>query len=299
MRSAIRQAKYDRKPWIAVQLGCLLAQQMFGVRVDVRGGVEIPQPAADPVTDCDLIVPMASSGRGRAYNVPALMAYPLGHGLGIPVDEAALLRTRRGTAQAGLSGQERVINAMGLFRADADRVAGRRVLLLDDVITTGSTVSAAAQALLYAGAEWVGAVSFAVPWENQTLPAYPGIPFEGEGRASGRTPVRRKTKRSHSENGNRFAAALLRQIFLSIKEELHHEPEKTEILYCGGRCAGPGGPGLVFAGQPGGAVAQPSAEIGPDRPHRHHHHPGAGGAFQLGRGVYVLRLIPRWRRSSR
>ena len=181
VRSAIRQAKYDRKPWIAVQLGCLLAQQMFGVRVDVRGGVEIPQPAADPVTDCDLIVPMASSGRGRAYNVPALMAYPLGHGLGIPVDEAALLRTRRGTAQAGLSGQERVINAMGLFRADADRVAGRRVLLLDDVITTGSTVSAAAQALLYAGAEWVGAVSFAVPWENQTLPAYPGVPFEGRG----------------------------------------------------------------------------------------------------------------------
>ena len=121
VRSAIRQAKYDRKPWIAVQLGCLLAQQMFGVRVDVRGGVEIPQPAADPVTDCDLIVPMASSGRGRAYNVPALMAYPLGHGLGIPVDEAALLaHPPRGRRRPGFSGQERVINAMGLFRADAD-----------------------------------------------------------------------------------------------------------------------------------------------------------------------------------
>ena len=62
------------------------------------------------------------------------------------------------------------------------------MLLLDDVITTGSTVSAAAQALLYAGAEWVGAVSFAVPWENQTLPAYPASPLRGEGRASGRTP---------------------------------------------------------------------------------------------------------------
>ena len=84
MRSAIRQAKYDRKPWIAVQLGCLLAQQMFGVRVDVRGGVEIPRPAADPVTDCDLIVPMASSGRGRAYNVPGSDGLPAGSWPGDP-----------------------------------------------------------------------------------------------------------------------------------------------------------------------------------------------------------------------
>ena len=56
---------------------------------------------------------------------PALMGLPLAHALGIPMEERALRRTRQGTAQAGLSREERLIHTAGLFRANGRaRAAG-------------------------------------------------------------------------------------------------------------------------------------------------------------------------------
>ena len=178
IRSALLRAKYADQPWAAVQLGCLMAHRLFGVQVPLRGGVEVPLPLAQPVIDCDLIVPTPSSGRGRAYNVPALMCLPLAHALGIPLEGRALLRTRKGTAQAGLSREERQHNAAGLFKGVADYAAGRRILLVDDVVTTGATAAACARALAAAGAESVAVIGFATPWANRGLPAVPGLPFD-------------------------------------------------------------------------------------------------------------------------
>ncbi len=178
IRDALLRAKYQEQPWAAVQLGCLLARQLFGAQVPVRAGVEVPVPFAVPPVDCDLLVPVPSSGRGRSYNVPALMGLPLARALGIPMEERALLRTRQGTAQARLSREERLLNAAGLFRAEGRYAAGSRVLLLDDVITTGATVAACARALRAAGAESVAVVGFATSRQNRSLPAKPGVPFD-------------------------------------------------------------------------------------------------------------------------
>ena len=178
IREALLNAKYHEQPWTAVQLGCILAHQLFGAEIRVRGGVEVPMPLETPPVDCDLLVPVPSSGRGRSYNVPALMGLPLARALGIPMEERALRRTRQGTAQAGLSREERLIHTAGLFRADADYAAGRRVLLLDDVLTTGATTAACARALTAAGAESVAVVGFAASRQNRTLPAVQGVPCD-------------------------------------------------------------------------------------------------------------------------
>ena len=94
------------------------------------------------------------------------------------MEERALLRTRQGTAQARLSREERLLNAVGLFRAEGRYAAGSRVLLLDDVITTGATAAACARALRAAGAESVAVVGFATSRQNRSLPAKPGVPFD-------------------------------------------------------------------------------------------------------------------------
>ncbi len=180
VRQGIIGAKFHGQPWTAVQLGCRLAQALFGAEVQVKAGVEVPRPPAAPLTDCDLVVPVPYSGRERPYNVPSLMALPLARALGIQPDLQALQRLTVGSAQVTLGRQERLLHVMGNFRADADRVSGQRVLLIDDVVTTGSTAAACAQALAAAGAESVAFAALAAPRSNSGLPAVPGLPFEAE-----------------------------------------------------------------------------------------------------------------------
>ena len=83
----------------------------------------------------------------------------------------ALGRARTGRHQAGLSLDERLVNVAGAFRVlEPDNVDGKRVLLVDDVITTGATAAACAQALLDAGAQSVFAVALATV-EFDALPS--------------------------------------------------------------------------------------------------------------------------------
>ena len=79
---------------------------------------------------------------------------------------------RAGRHQAGLSLDERLENAAGAFRAqEPELVEGKRVLLVDDVITTGATAAACAQALLDAGAHSVFAVAMAVTENEMDAPS--------------------------------------------------------------------------------------------------------------------------------
>lgn len=111
----------------------------------------------------DLILPIplhARRRRQRGYNQSELLARPLGEALRIPVDATLLHRTRHTIPQVGLGPDERHENVRGAFAADSG-VAGRHVLLIDDVLTTGATIAAAAEALLAAGALGVAAYCLA------------------------------------------------------------------------------------------------------------------------------------------
>jgi ComF family protein len=95
--------------------------------------------------------------RQRGYNQSALIAL----GTGRKIDARALERIRDTPPQAGLGAEQRRRNLAGAFRARAERVRGRRVILVDDVVTTGATVEAASRELLRAGAQSVDVLTLA------------------------------------------------------------------------------------------------------------------------------------------
>jgi ComF family protein len=107
----------------------------------------------------DALVPVpldAARLRARGYNQASLLAASLGAALGWPVLPNALQRTRATRPQVGLSPHERRANVRGAFRCpDPALVQGRRLLLIDDVMTTGATLESCAEPLVAAGAERV------------------------------------------------------------------------------------------------------------------------------------------------
>lgn len=93
--------------------------------------------------------------RRRGYNQSAWLARAVARRAGLATEDL-LARTRATTTQVGLNREARARNVKGAFRAERpERVAGRTVLLVDDVITTGATAAACARALKAAGAERV------------------------------------------------------------------------------------------------------------------------------------------------
>lgn len=108
----------------------------------------------------DLILPVplhARRRRERGYNQSEYLVRELCRHLDWATDYDALARIRHTRPQLGLTAAERRVNVRDAFAADPSRVAGKRVLLVDDVCTTGSTLTAAAIALQKAGAESVAA----------------------------------------------------------------------------------------------------------------------------------------------
>ncbi len=92
----------------------------------------------------------------RGFNQSALIADALGHRLGLKVANSAMLRIRETPPQSGLSRQARLKNIKGAFDC-ADAVDGQHIALVDDVMTTGATLSEAARILKKAGAKTVDA----------------------------------------------------------------------------------------------------------------------------------------------
>jgi len=118
----------------------------------------------DPLP-ADVIVPVPlhrSRLRERGYNQAALLAQALGNEIGLPVRKDWLVRTRATPPQVGLDASERKMNVAGAFHCrDGDAVAGCRVLLVDDVCTTGATLESCSLALRQAGARSVWAFTLA------------------------------------------------------------------------------------------------------------------------------------------
>lgn len=127
-----------------------------------RGNVSLAAPLASLMIDrlpmlgsIDLILPVplhAVRLREREFNQSLLLADRIGRHLGIPVSCADLIRTMASPAQTSLSRKDRLSNLRGAFTAPHPAsITGKRILLIDDVFTTGATVNECAKTLRKAG----------------------------------------------------------------------------------------------------------------------------------------------------
>lgn len=110
--------------------------------------------------DADLVpVPLAAGRRReRGYNQAECLAVALRALTGLPVCPDRLARTRETGTQTRLTPEARQANLAGAFAGEHE---SRAAILVDDVFTTGATLTSAATVLLDAGAAWVGGVTFA------------------------------------------------------------------------------------------------------------------------------------------
>ena len=138
-RGLILQLKHADRP----EIGALFARWLN-------------RAAADLLAEADLIAPIPlhrSRLFKRRYNQAAEIARPLSRLSGVRYLPDALERRRPTASQGGKSAQGRARNVAAAFAAPRpERVKGKRVLLIDDVLTTGATAQACARALLVAGA---------------------------------------------------------------------------------------------------------------------------------------------------
>ena len=147
LQSAIHKLKYRQDRG----LGMVLAQPLIELQRRYHWKI-------------DLIIPVPLDKvrrKERGYNQAALLARPISWQNGVPYTDHALFRDKITKQQVGLSASERRENMSGAFRADEKWVAGKKILVIDDVITTGSTINACAAALINAGADQVYAITLA------------------------------------------------------------------------------------------------------------------------------------------
>lgn len=149
-KALVHQLKYRDRPEVAATM----ARAMW-------------RAAAELIDDSQLIVPVPLYRWRlwrRRFNQSAALAHVVGRLSGVECDPTALVRVRATRQQVGMSKAEREANVRGAFRVPEARraaVAGRAILLVDDVYTSGATAKAAARALKRAGAEAVYVLTFA------------------------------------------------------------------------------------------------------------------------------------------
>jgi ComF family protein len=159
-RSVLRHRGGFRDALWAFKYGhaCFLAEDFAGL---LKGCVDAHFPAVrfDAVTSVPL---HPRKERSRTYNQSALLGCALARRLGVPYFGRCLVRERDTSTQTRLSAAARRRNVRGAFGARAeDWIGGRRLLLVDDVMTTGATVDECSRVLCKAGATTVHVVTVA------------------------------------------------------------------------------------------------------------------------------------------
>jgi ComF family protein len=147
LRTAIQHLKYKGD----MGLGEVLSKHLIELYNEIQWEIDLVVP-----------VPLGQHRRKkRGFNQAAMLGRPLAYAIQKPLRQGALWRKRETRSQVGLSAHERRTNVSGAFSAREDQVRGKAVLLIDDVTTTGSTISACAQALCEAGARIVYGMTLA------------------------------------------------------------------------------------------------------------------------------------------
>ena len=144
VRDLIHTIKYEGHPELGERLGQLFAPEHLRAGHFADIGVAVPVPLTP------------SRLRRRGYNQSAYIARGLTGGLGIPLDETLLARRDSAGTQTHRGREARWASMREAFYVpDPDKVSRRRILIIDDVLTTGATLSACALALMEAGTESV------------------------------------------------------------------------------------------------------------------------------------------------
>jgi ComF family protein len=158
-RTLVHALKYQDRTDLAPAIGRWMA----------RAGKEL-------LSDADVLVPVPlhwRRGWSRRYNQSGALARVISRQSGVMLASDALRRVRRTEQQVGLSRAQRATNVQGAFKVAPDRAAevqGRRVILVDDVLTSGATVDACARALLRAKAAQVDVLVFARVVDSHKAP---------------------------------------------------------------------------------------------------------------------------------
>jgi ComF family protein len=146
----VHRLKYNDRLELARGLGIMMA----------RAGNEL-------LSEADVIVPVPLHRWRlwrRRFNQAMALAKVVSEASKVPCDPFLLARVKRTRRQVGLTKTQRQENLQGAFRVPPEakaRLQGKRVLLIDDVLTTGSTANAASRALLRGGAASVDVLAFA------------------------------------------------------------------------------------------------------------------------------------------
>jgi ComF family protein len=136
----LHQLKYNNHPEVGVRLGKLYGKDLIEAGFESRFDLIIPVPLH------------TSRKRRRGYNQSEKFAEGLSHMLQLPCDESIVKRTVKTTTQTRKTKIERWENVKDVFQVkQPEKIIGKRILLVDDVITTGATLEACGQQLLNFG----------------------------------------------------------------------------------------------------------------------------------------------------
>jgi ComF family protein len=147
----------------------LMHRLKYGDRLELAEplGLWMARAGSELLNEADLLIPIPLHRRRliwRRFNQANALARVISRHCGVPVDPFLLERVKPTASQVGLSRSQRAINVQGAFRVPDEvrlRLTGRAAIIVDDVLTSGATINAAARALLRGGASRVDVLVFA------------------------------------------------------------------------------------------------------------------------------------------
>ncbi|MCU0429690.1 MAG: ComF family protein [Cytophagaceae bacterium] len=149
LQPILHALKYEGRSGAGVLLGNWIGHELRKRMIHLEFNALVPVPVHK------------SRLRQRGYNQSDMIAQGIGEVTGIPVVPMLVKEEAKGT-QTKLGRWQRWINSTHAFRCESQLPVGTRILLIDDVVTTGSTVEACCQPLFASGAEQVGLVAAAL-----------------------------------------------------------------------------------------------------------------------------------------